>query len=95
MNTETEPLRDDLSHDHDGPGTRHPTDHLPARRTRANITYEQHAEDHDELHHTAGHDLPEPDPQIGARLQQGACRERPRPDLRSKPPAAQQIGERL
>ena len=56
MNTETEPLRDDLSHDHDGPGTRHPTDHLPARRTRANITYEQHAEDHDELHHTAGHD---------------------------------------
>jgi len=57
MNTETEPLRDDLSHDHDGPGTRHPTDHLPARRTRANITYEQHAEDHDELHHTAGHDL--------------------------------------
>ena len=57
MNTETEPLRDDLSHDHDGPGTRHPTDHLPARRTRVNITYEQHAEDHGELHHTAGHDL--------------------------------------
>ena len=56
MNTETEPLRDDLSHDHDGPGTRHPTDHLPARRTRANITYEQHAEDHDELHHPTGHD---------------------------------------
>jgi hypothetical protein len=32
----------------------HPTDHLPARHTRADITREQHAEDHGELHHPAG-----------------------------------------
>jgi len=57
MNAEPEPLRGDLSHVAHAPGTRHPTDHLPARRTRVNITYEQHAEDHGELHHTAGHDL--------------------------------------
>jgi len=39
-----------------GPAPEHPTHHLPARRTPASITCEQHAEDHGELHHTAGHD---------------------------------------
>jgi len=56
MSGETGSLSDDLSHDRDAPGTRHPTDHLPPRHTRANITDEQHAEDHGELHHPTGHD---------------------------------------
>ena len=56
MSTETEPLCCDLSPIHDDPGTPHPTDHLPSHDTRANIVSEQHAEDHNELHHSAGHD---------------------------------------